>query len=145
LGEAPDIEVVGEAKDGRDHYLAKAVEVGVSGFLTKEESPQRLVEAIRRAVRGEVLITREQLARAHSWRREVGERWESLTEREREVLRLMIDRQSTQQIAEALTISECTARTHIGNILGKLHVASRAEAIAWTWQHGMAEKTGTFG
>jgi len=75
----------------------------------------------------------------------VGERWESLTEREREVLELMIDGQSTQQIAEALTISECTARTHIGNILGKLRVASRAEAIAWTWQHGMAEKTGASG
>lgn len=128
----------------RDCYLAKAIEVGVAGFLTKEDSPHRLAEAIRRAVRGEVLITGGQLARAYSWRKEVGERWESLTEREREVLKWMVDGQSTQQIAEVLTISERTVRTHIGNILGKLRVTSRAEAVAWAWQHEIAEKTGSF-
>ena len=186
LEEAPDIEVVGEAKDGvetqqmvaefrpdillldlvmpglrpfeiekwvranysetitlvltahnRDCYLAKAVEAGAVGFLTKDESPQRLMEAIRRAVRGEVLITGGQLARAYSWRKEVGERWESLTERERQVLVLMVSGQSTRQIAEVLTIKECTVETHIGNILSKVGVASRAEAIAWAWQHGI--------
>jgi len=109
----------------------------VVGFLTKDESPQRLVEAIRRAVRGEVLITGGQLARAYSWRKEVGERWESLTKRERQVLVLMVSGQSTRQIAEVLTIEKCTVETHIGNMLSKVGVASRAEAIAWAWQHGI--------
>ena len=185
---APDIEVVGEAKDGvetqqmmaelrpdillldlvmpglrpfevekwvranypetvtliltahdRDCYLAKAVEAGAVGFLTKDEPPQRLVEAIRRAACGEVLITGGQLARTHSWQKEVGERWESLTEREREVLALIVRGQSSQQVAEILGISECTVRTHVGSILGKLGVASRAEAIAWAWQCRIVE------
>ncbi|HDD24312.1 MAG TPA: response regulator transcription factor, partial [Chloroflexi bacterium] len=74
----------------RDCYLAKAVEAGAVGFLTKDEPPQRLVEAIRRAACGEVLITGGQLARTYSWQKEVGERWESLTEREREVLALIV-------------------------------------------------------
>ncbi len=129
----------------RDHYLAKAIEAGAMGFLTKDEPPQRLAEAIRRAVRGEVLITGGQLARVLSWRREVGERWESLTEREREVLMLMVGGQSNQQIAEILSISEHTVRTHVGNILGKLGVASRAEAIAWAWQCGIVEEMNSSG
>lgn len=194
LEKAPDIEVVGEAKDGieakqmvaelrpnillldlvmpglrpykveewvrtnfpetitlvltghdRNSYLAKVLEAGAAAFLTKEEAPQKLVEAIRRAARGEILITGGQLARADCWHQEVGERWESLTKREREVLTLMVDGQTTQQIVEVLTISECTVRTHIGNILGKLGVASRAEAIAWAWQRGIVEEMGSSG
>jgi len=194
LDKAPDIEVVGEAKDGiearqmvaglrpdillldlvmpglrpfeveewvrtnypetitlvltahdRDCYLAKAVEAGVVGFLTKEEAPQRLVEAICRAKRGVPLVDGEQLIRAHSWRKEVGERWESLTPRERQVLALMISCKGTQQIAEALTITECTVETHVGNMLRKLGVASRAEAVAWAWQHGIVEEMDSSG
>ena len=194
LEQAPDIEVVGEAKDGieakqmlaklqpdillldlvmpglrpfeigewvhtnhpetitlvltahaQDCYLAKAIEAEAVGFLTKEDIPRKLVEAIRRAVRGEVLITRGQLARVRYWRKEVGERWESLTEREREVLALVVGGQSNQQVAEILSISECTVRTHIGNILGKLGVSSRTEAIVWVWQHGMAEEMDSSG
>jgi len=188
LEDTPDIEVVGEAKDGteakqmvtdlrpdvllldlvmpglrpfeiekwvrtnypgtvtlvltahdRDHYLAKAVEAGVAGFLTKKEDEGMLPEAIRRAARGEILITREQLSRADHWREEAGKRWDSLTEREREILGCLVAGQTTRQIAEALVISEHTVRTHIGNIVGKLGVASRAEAIAWAWQHGIIE------
>jgi len=67
-------------------------------------------------------------------------RWASLTEREREVLTLVVSGHSTRQIAEALTIETCTVETHVGNILAKLNVASRAEAVAWVWQHGVVEE-----
>ena len=129
----------------RDCYLAKMIEAGVAGFLTKEETPQRLVEAIRRAARGEILITREQLFRANHWRREVGERWRSLTARERQVLGLIVRGQSNQQIAEALTITERTVETHVGNLLNKLSVASRAKAITWAWQHEVLEEMDSSG
>jgi len=124
----------------RDCYLAEAIKAGAAGFLTKEEAPQQLIEAIRRTARGDALITGGQLARLHSWREEVGERWESLTERERQVLTLVVKGQDTKQIAKTLTIEASTVETHIGNILTKLDVASRAEVVAWAWRHGMVEE-----
>ena len=53
--------------------------------------------------------------------------------------------QSNQQIAGALTISENTVETHVGNLLGKLAVASRTEAAVWLWRHGLAEENGLSG
>lgn len=129
----------------RNCYLAKAIEAGVAGFLTKEEAPDRLVEAIRRAVGGEILITSGQLVRAKRWRREVGERWQSLTARERQVLAVMSRGWSNKKIAHELGIEERTVETHVGNLLGKLNVASRAEAIAWAWQHGVIEELNSSG
>jgi DNA-binding NarL/FixJ family response regulator/5-methylcytosine-specific restriction endonuclease McrA len=70
----------------RDFYLAEAIQAGVSGFIVKEEKPDRLIDAIRRAAQGDILITQKQLDRASSWRGKVGERWESLTQRERHVV-----------------------------------------------------------
>ncbi len=191
---APDIEIVGEAKDGleakkmvtelnpdvllldlvmpglparevdawvrancpatvtliltghtRDEYLTKAIDGGAAGFLTKKEAPHKLVETIRHAARGEILISGRQIAQADRWRREVGERWESLTERERQILRLIADGKTNQQIAQELTISECTVETHIGNLLGKLGVASRTRAAAWVWRHGLVEEPDAHG
>lgn len=68
---------------------------------------------------------------------EVGQRWESLTRQEREILALVADGQRNRQIAAALNISEYTVETHVSNLLGKLNVASRAEAIAWVWRQGL--------
>lgn len=124
----------------RDSYLADMIEAGAAGFVTKEEAPERLREAIRRAARGEILFTGEQWARARRWREEVGELWASLTEREREVLTLIAAGRSNKQIARALGICECTVETHVGNLLGKLGVASRTEAVAWAWRHDVADE-----
>jgi NarL family two-component system response regulator LiaR len=184
LQEAPDVEVVGEARDGpqarhmaadlrpdvllldlvmpglrphqieawvrancpgtitliltahdRDGYLAQALTAGVSGYLTKDEAGERLVEAIRRAARGEVLVTGEQMARADRWREEVGRRWESLTEREREVLCLVAQGLDNAALAEALGVKVRTVEHHITGILGKLGVASRLEAAVWVRDH----------
>ena len=123
-----------------DAYLAAMVAAGIAGFVLKEEVPEKIMGAVRRAARKEMILTGEQLARAHRWQEEVGARWESLTKREREVLALVAGGRSTLQIAEALTIETCTVETHIGNILAKLNVDSRAKAVAWAWQHGAVEE-----
>jgi DNA-binding NarL/FixJ family response regulator len=115
--------------------LAEMEEAGAAGFLTKDEDTPALVEAIQRAARGEVLYTPEQLERARRWREEVSARWESLTEHEREVALLIAAGKSNKGSAEALTISEHTVETHVGNILRKLDVASRTEAAVWLWEH----------
>ena len=123
----------------RDAVLADVVEAGAVGFVTKEEAPERLVEAIRRAARGEVLFTREQLTRARRWREEVGERWENLTEREREVLALVAQGKSNGEIAERLCVTEKTVEKHVSNVLGKLALSSRTEAAVWVVGAGLVE------
>ena len=69
--------------------------------------------------------------------------WESLTEREREVLALVARGWSNKQIARALGIGEHTVETHVGSLLGKLEVASRVEAAVWAAQAGIARNENT--
>ncbi len=87
----PETETLILTAHDRDAFLAEMEEAGAAGFLTKDEDTPALVQAIRRAARGETLYTQEQLDRARRWRQEVGARWESLTRREREVLRLVVE------------------------------------------------------
>jgi DNA-binding NarL/FixJ family response regulator len=118
-----------------DAYLAEMMEAGAAGFVTKNEAPKRLVQAIRRAARGETLFDGEQLARASRWREQVGRRWESLSEREREVLRLLEAGSDNAAIARSLCIQVRTVEHHVTSILSKLGVASRLEAVAWVHRH----------
>jgi DNA-binding NarL/FixJ family response regulator len=119
----------------RDHYLASMLEAGVAGYLSKTERAENLIAAIRRSANGEYLITNEQLIRARNWRREAGEKWEKLTEREREVLLLMEQGLSNKAIASQLGVTVKTVAYHISAIFGRLDVESRHEAVAWYQKH----------
>jgi DNA-binding NarL/FixJ family response regulator len=119
----------------RDYYLTRAVEAGVSGYLTKDQAPQMLLEAIRHAARGEALILREFLERARRWRDDVWKRWESLTDREQEVLRLLVQGLDNATIAATLSITMRTTESHVTSILKKLGVSSRLEASTWARDH----------
>lgn len=123
----------------RDAYLAEMVATGVAGYLTKDQSPHQLVAAIRRAARGEILFSREQLARARRWHQEVGALWESLTGREKEILALVAQGNANCDIATCLSISTHTVETHISNLTRKLKLHNRTEIAAWAWEHGFAE------
>ncbi len=115
----------------RDAYLASMMEAGAAGLINKGESGDRLVDAIRRAVHGEILFDTEQLMRVRRWREEAGNKWEELTVREREILRLLSSGLDNEEIAEKLVVSPKTIAYHVSNILGKLGVKSRHEAMAW--------------
>jgi len=123
----------------RDAYLADMADAGVAGFLSKSRPPEQLIDAIRRAARGEVLFDGEQLARIQRWREEVGQRWASLTEREREVLLLVAQGITDQQIAEKLHLQAKTVGNHVSSILKKLNVASRTEAAVWAIREGFVD------
>ncbi len=125
----------------QDSYLVEMIKAGVAGYISKSEAAEKLVDAIRRAMRGEIILTGEQWSRVRCWEKTVDERWQSLTRRERLVLRLIADSQSNKQIAVTLNISERTVETHIGNLLNKLGVASRLKAAMWFWQHDLGAKT----
>lgn len=119
----------------RDYYLSSMIEAGVAGFLTKEEPAERLVEAIRRACCGEILITEGQWTRAEHWHKEVHQRWETLTKRERQVLQLLVQGLDNATMAHILCVTEKTVAYHVANILDKLGVTSRLEAVVWVRTH----------
>jgi NarL family two-component system response regulator LiaR len=114
-------------------------DAGAAGFLSKSRPPEQLIAAIRRAAHSEILFDTEQLARIQRWREEVGQRWSSLTEREREVLTLVAQGKTDQQIAEELYLQAKTVGNHVSSILKKLNVASRTEATVWAIHEGFVD------
>lgn len=101
----------------RDAYLAGMMDAGVLGFLSKTETGERLISAIRRAASGTSLFTEEQFERALRWKQTAGEKWENLTSRERQILRLIVEGCDNKCVAETLEIAMKTAAYHVTNVL----------------------------
>ena len=110
-------------------YVAGLMECGAAGYVTKEQSPRVIIEAIRAVARGEVrwFVQLEQFGKALAL----------ISDREQEVLRLMARGRSNVEIAQELDISSNTVRNHVANIYAKLDVSSWREAVAWAWEHGL--------
>jgi DNA-binding NarL/FixJ family response regulator len=135
----PDVKVVAMTSFTQADLVHGALEAGAAGYLLKDAEADEVAAAIRAACRGEVHLdpaVARQLTRslATPGPRAVA----ALTEREREVLVLVAKGLSNQEIADALVISERTARTHVSNILGKLGVVSRTQAALWAIREGIA-------
>ncbi len=118
-----------------DRYLAGMLAAGAVGYLLKNEAPGQIVAAVQAAMRGETLWTPTQRARVERWQAEVARVRDSLTERERAVLRCVADGLSNKEIAQVLHITVRTADFHVSNILRKLGVISRVEAAVWAQAH----------
>lgn len=114
-----------------DHYLAQMMDAGAVGYLDKKIEANQLISAIRRAVHGEILFDNEQYLRAKNWKEEVGNKIAQLTSKEIEVLRLLAEGTSNQEISAKLGITIKTVAFHVSNILSKLQVKSRQEATIW--------------
>jgi len=115
----------------RDAYLSQMLDAGVSGYMDKNTRGEQLIAAIRRAVRGEMLFSSEQIRRARQWRQQEGLQWQRLTPRERQILPLLATGLDNAGISSRLGISQKTVAFHITNILKKLQVISRQEAASW--------------
>lgn len=140
---SPSTKVVIMTAHDDEHLLVEAVEAGASGFLGKDEAAEELLSAAKAAAEGEVLIDPVMLTRLlHSVALEREERrdalnlLEDLTEREKEILQLLAEGMRNDGIASKLFISPQTVQTHIRNILGKLRVHSKLEAVAFGVRHG---------
>jgi NarL family two-component system response regulator LiaR len=124
-----------------DDKVLPAIKAGALGYLLKDSGPGELVEAIRQVQRGESSLhpaIARKLLQELSRPSDRPPASEPLTEREVEVLQLVARGRSNREIAEELTISEATARTHVSNILGKLHLASRTQAVLYALREGLA-------
>jgi DNA-binding NarL/FixJ family response regulator len=126
-----------------ERLLVDAVEAGASGFLSKDEAAQEVLSAAKAAADGEVLIdpgtlTRllAQVAQEREEQRDAMTLLNDLTEREREILQLLAQGMRNDDIATRLFISPQTVQTHVRNILGKLRVHSKLEAVAFAVKHG---------
>ncbi|MGQ0433996.1 MAG: response regulator transcription factor [Microthrixaceae bacterium] len=138
LEQQPDVRVVMLTASHDDVVLADALDAGCSGFVTKSESLDTVLAAVRGAAAGEAVITPALLARLLP--RLAGRprgRNPDLTAREREVLQLIARGGTNADIAEALVLSIDTVRNHVSSILAKLGVHSKLQAAAVAVQRGL--------
>jgi NarL family two-component system response regulator LiaR len=124
-----------------DDKVFPAIKAGALGYILKDTGPDDLVRAIRQVHRGEPTLEPE-IARKLLFELAQPSRQpptpQPLTGREMDVLRLIAQGQSNREIAEELVLSETTVRTHVSNILGKLHLASRTQAALYALKEGLA-------
>jgi DNA-binding NarL/FixJ family response regulator len=119
-------------------YVHSLLASGAAGYLTKEEAPEMIIDAVRGVARGEEgWLSRRAVAKVTAWARQENEEGGKLTERELEVLRLVVAGKTNQEIALALHISDKTVEKHVGAILSKMNAASRVEAAVQAVQKGL--------
>ncbi|TMC62832.1 MAG: response regulator transcription factor [Chloroflexota bacterium] len=128
----PETQVVILTSDEDESVLRSAVQAGVTGYLSKHESAAQVVQAVRSAARGEALIAPYMLARLLHGLQKKDEPGPAtpLTKRELEVLRELSLGHDNEAVATALRMSPNTVRTHVQNILSKLKVHSKLEAVS---------------
>ena len=137
----PQVRILVLTSFAADDKVFPAIKAGALGYLLKDSGPDDLVRAIHRVRRGEpsmepAVASKLLYELAHPARQELTR--DPLTERELEVLRLVAQGCSNRDIAAQLVITELTVRTHVSNILGKLHLASRTQAALYALREGLA-------
>jgi NarL family two-component system response regulator LiaR len=124
-----------------DEHIYPAIRAGALSYLLKSVGLDELVGAVRKAARGEATLHPHVAARLAQELHgaSAGTRWlyDTLSEREREVLNLIATGMTNAQIAERLVISERTVKSHVNNILSKLQVADRTQAAIFAWREGV--------
>jgi len=131
LAETPDIKIIAMTSFEEEQLVKDVLSAGAISYLLKNVTSDELAKAIRDAVSGRSTLSPGAASALVHATRPTNQPSYDLTEREMEVLNLVVQGHSNQQIAEILVISVATVKAHISNILSKLGVSSRAEASAY--------------
>jgi DNA-binding NarL/FixJ family response regulator len=129
----------------RDDYVFEALQIGASGFLLKTAPPEDLLTAVRVVARGEALLSPSVTRRViqevtrHQRRPVPPPDLDRLTQRELEVLRLVAEGLSNAEIAARLYLSEATVKTHTSNVLAKLGLRDRVQAVIYAYRYGLVD------
>jgi len=136
----PDVRIIALTSFATDDKVFPAIKAGALGYILKDSDPEELIQAVRQVYRGEpalhpsiarkVLLELNRPAQSHPPP-------DPLTEREVEVLQLVAQGHSNQEIADRLVIQEVTVRTHVSHILSKLHLANRVQATLYALREGL--------
>ncbi len=125
-----------------DEYIYEALKAGASGFVLKDDPPEQLIAAIHTIAAGDALLSSavtkrviEQFTRIP--RPTPPRELDELTERERDILRLIAEGLSNSEIGERLYISETTVKTHVTHVLQKLNLRDRVQAVVLAYQSGL--------
>jgi len=144
LGEHPDCNIVFLTMSEEDENLFAAIRSGAKGYLLKNMSPSKLVTAIRSVQRGESALSRsmtlrlmEELSRTKGSEHLEVQWLEKLTQREKDVLRVLATGKSNKEIANHLYISENTVKYHVHSILEKLNLPNRKAVATFAKEHGI--------
>ena len=130
---------------GVDDYIIAALRAGASGFLLKDAATAKVVEAVRAVAAGDAVlspaVTRQLLdqvgRRLPAAVSQEPEGLAQLTEREREVLRMLAAGLTNAEIAAVLVVSEATVKSHVSNLLGKLGLRDRVQAVIYAYESGL--------
>jgi len=137
LGEWPEARILIVTSFIDDEKVYPAIEAGASGYLLKTSSAQEIASAIRRTFKGEKVLEPEVTTKMMEkmTKKHTPELYEDLTARENEVLQLIAQGRSNQEIADELFITLKTVKTHVSNILSKLQVEDRTQAAIYAFKH----------
>jgi DNA-binding NarL/FixJ family response regulator len=142
-GRTSSVRVVILTTFGLDEYVFEAIRSGASGFLVKDTEPGELVQAVRVVAAGEALlspsVTKQLIAEFATKAKEPAstEGLGDLTDREREVLALVAEGLSNEEIASRLFLSPATAKTHVSRTMGKLRARDRAQLVVIAYESGL--------
>lgn len=141
---SPRTQVIVLTSYHQDEHIFPAIRAGALSYLLKDVEPASLAEAVRQAAAGEATLHPQVAARVvleiHGSREEALNPFTELTDREMEVLRLIAGGMSNSDIAGELVISERTVKSHVSNILSKLHLADRTQAAVFAWREGIVRR-----
>ncbi len=128
----------------QDEHIFPAIRAGALSYLLKDVGPAELADAVRKASIGEAVLHPRVAARVvqelHGARQDTPNAFAELSDREMEVLRLIADGLNNAKIGEELVISEKTVKSHVSNILSKLHLADRTQAAVFAWREGVVRR-----
>jgi NarL family two-component system response regulator LiaR len=140
----PETQVIVVTSHHQDEYIFPAVRAGAISYLLKDVEPDELAAAIRKAAAGEAVLDSRVASRImlelQGLRSDEINPFTALSEREFDVLRLIAAGKSNAEIAETLVIGESTVKTHIGNLLKKLHLDDRTQAAVYAWKEGIVRR-----